>query len=903
MRLRKNVFIVVLFFLLLFSSVYGEGSKEYNSDSRSSRNYISSNHTDYVYMKPGETLYVGTGLFSNEDWEIQIRTPTGQATAYNVTPEGNGFIANRAQELAGPKPLNNNGYNPIAFQAQTEGIYYIDYKIHDHSGYNTQLKANEDWNYNDLGTQNHIISWDATVVSSSGTKINGRVFMNVIDGYSGDWGPDIPVGERVSYASFYVLTDVGYQYKIYLNGSAGIFYTLRANSMGNMVNGRSAYVSYHSTQGTSYINHGFTTANRSDFSMGSDGNISYRIFYNKPNADLLSYLGLPTNGTPLEIKITDFIFTSNSGQTNIAVKNEGGKFSFNSNYPKGKYILTLKFQSGNNLVFSSSLKTNNTITWNGKDSAGTVVPDGEFTAELEIKPGETHIVLNDFEFIQNGIIFERLNGSAANRYNIHYDHSIKTIDGYSNGMDYITIMDDSCYITYPDGDGQCAVPLEPLIYQGGWMIGQNTGKRYLQGPLDRSSGVNSSSGTSASDNLFSNHKNLDFWSYDDAFEKISVKVIIVSTKSITINKYWDDGNTKLDLRPSSVTFDAFPGNSNTSAGNCTVSISNSWSCTINNLPIYDNSGNEIQYVIKERNAPKAYAADPVTVPSGGESVSITNKLVTKKIEISKKWAGDRDNLFETRPQQITFDAYWEDTVYGSCSTKAQDNWKCSIDNLPVYDGSGAAITYTIKERNVPNAYTADEPVISGENNKAGTLTNTLITKDISVNKAWEDQNNKYGGRPTNLKFDLYLGDEVKDSCTATADTSWKCTFSGLPVYDALGLELSYTIKENKVPDGYSTEDVVVSGKDAKTASIINKLITRDITVIKNWTDNNDHDRKRPQSIVLKLYQDGELFSTVTLTAAENTLSKNVWTYVFQDIPKYNKDGEAAVYSIKEFPAN
>ena len=47
----------------------------------------------------------------------------------------------------------------------------------------------------------------------------------------------------------------------------------------------------------------------------------------------------------------------------------------------------------------------------------------------------------------------------------------------------------------------------------------------------------------------------------------------------------------------------------------------------------------------------------------------------------------------------------------------------------------------------------------------------------------------------------------------------------------------------------------------------------------------------------------ELFSTATLTAAENTLSENVWTYVFQDIPKYNKDGEAAVYSIKEFPAN
>ena len=169
-------------------------------------------------------------------------------------------------------------------------------------------------------------------------------------------------------------------------------------------------------------------------------------------------------------------------------------------------------------------------------------------------------------------------------------------------------------------------------------------------------------------------------------------------------------------------------------------------------------------------------------------------------------------------------------------------------------------------------------------------------------KIWDDLDNAYSSRTASLQFDLYQNDVKKDSCTVSPETSWKCAFSGLPVYDPIGVEQKYVIRERDVPVGYSTKDVTVSGKDTVTAEVTNKLETKDITVIKNWTDSNDHDRKRPESIVLKLFKDGELFKTKEINAAENSLSANVWSYVFTDIPKHNERGESAVYDVKEFPS-
>ena len=380
-------------------------------------------------------------------------------------------------------------------------------------------------------------------------------------------------------------------------------------------------------------------------------------------------------------------------------------------------------------------------------------------------------------------------------------------------------------------------------------------------------------------------------------------VEIPRTEDLSIQKEWDDLEDRFGLRSTEIVFDAFPNNSETVSGSCTATADSGYACTINDLLSYDENGNEITYTVRERNMPSAYSSDGASVNLASEtSTTIINELVKKDLEISKAWEGDLDNLYNTRPVQITFDVYYGETVYGSCSARVEDGWKCSVTDLAVYDKSGEPIVYTVKERNVPRAYTADEPTVTEAEQTSVSLTNTLITKDVVVSKIWDDMENAYGTRTASLQFDLYQNDVKKNSCTVSSDTSWKCVFSRLPVYDPIGLEQKYVIKEAEVPVGYSTKDVTVSGKDTVAAEVTNKLETKDITVIKNWTDSNDHDRKRPESIVLKLFKDSELFKTKEINAADNSLSTNVWSYVFESVPKYSETGDPTVYDVKEFPA-
>ena len=375
------------------------------------------------------------------------------------------------------------------------------------------------------------------------------------------------------------------------------------------------------------------------------------------------------------------------------------------------------------------------------------------------------------------------------------------------------------------------------------------------------------------------------------------------TKDISVTKVWEDQENKFDQRLDTITYDLYAANIEDPVSTCTADEDADWSCTFTGLPKVDKFGEPIVYTVKEHEVPKSYTATEPTIDTAdGNSAEITNTLIVKDLEVSKIWEGDFDNLYNTRPVQITFDVYHGETVYRSCSARVENNWKCSVPDLAVYNKFGDPIVYTVKERNVPRAYTADEPTVTEAEQTSVSLTNTLVTKDVVATKIWDDLDNAYSSRTASLQFDLYQNDVKKDSCTVSPETSWKCAFSGLPVYDPIGVEQKYVIRERDVPVGYSTKDVTVSGKDTVTAEVTNKLETKDITVIKNWTDSNDHDRKRPESIVLKLFKDGELFKTKEINAAENSLSANVWSYVFTNIPKYNERGEPAVYSVKEFPS-
>lgn len=363
-------------------------------------------------------------------------------------------------------------------------------------------------------------------------------------------------------------------------------------------------------------------------------------------------------------------------------------------------------------------------------------------------------------------------------------------------------------------------------------------------------------------------------------------VELPQNKEITVSKTWSDFNNKFNFRPSQVIYDAFASGSTVSSGNCTATAANSYKCTISNLP----SG--VVYTIKER-AINTYTANTANVSVDGTAATLTNTLVTKQINVSKQWEMDQNNKFSTRPANITFDAVYNNTVYGSCQATAQNNWSCAINDIPVYNASGTEIIYTIKEHTDLKAYESDSVSVSSSDTTAS-VTNTLVTKDIEVTKSWsKDQNNAFNTRPANTTFDAVYNNTVYGSCQATSDSGWKCVIKDLPVYNTSGTALNYTIKERSVPKAYSTTDVSVSGADAKKASVTNTLVMKNIQVTKTWTDQNNKFQLRPAEIVFNAYIGDKVLGSCTANAASS------WECTIADLAKYDSAGNVISYKIKE----
>ena len=76
--------------------------------------------------------------------------------------------------------------------------------------------------------------------------------------------------------------------------------------------------------------------------------------------------------------------------------------------------------------------------------------------------------------------------------------------------------------------------------------------------------------------------------------------------------------------------------------------------------------------------------------------------------------------------------------------------------------------------------------------------NYSITKEISVEKVWEDNNNYFNLRPNDVTIELYANGELVSTITLNDVVGWEYTWTGLPVYEN-NEEIVYTVKEQKVP--------------------------------------------------------------------------------------------------------
>ena len=212
-------------------------------------------------------------------------------------------------------------------------------------------------------------------------------------------------------------------------------------------------------------------------------------------------------------------------------------------------------------------------------------------------------------------------------------------------------------------------------------------------------------------------------------------------------------------------------------------------------------------------------------------------------------------------------------------------------------------TYTLHEVTAPDGYevTSDTTFVIDETGKVTSTGNTTTDADgntvmlvedsakqtkATVIKVWEDGENQDGVRPMSLTVTLTqtVGGTTSEYATVTlnAGNAWTATEEKLPVM-VNGVEATYSWSEGALTLGYelkSTEtETDEEGAIITTLTNEKEVEKTEISVKKVWDDRDDAAGKRPESIDVTLYADGETVETVALNAG------NGWSYTWSELDK------------------
>lgn len=237
------------------------------------------------------------------------------------------------------------------------------------------------------------------------------------------------------------------------------------------------------------------------------------------------------------------------------------------------------------------------------------------------------------------------------------------------------------------------------------------------------------------------------------------------------------------------------------------------------------------------------------------------------------------------------------------------------------DGVGKQM-YTVEEITPPVGYEKTDKVLtfSGEvlNDKTENLihdvasegntndeentyqhdSDTFVNKKsdyVQVKKYWIDDDNSMNTRPTTvtIKAEHNTTHEVKTYVLNEAN-NWQAQTD-----IKRGEEGNYTFSEVCDAPNYERIDKEPTGtwdKDTYTASYTNRYYKGGnvkIVVKKSWDDSNNSDGIHPDSVVVKLYQNGKYIDQDVLNSSNN------WSTEFNDLPKQDDVGEDYEYEVKE----
>ena len=432
-----------------------------------------------------------------------------------------------------------------------------------------------------------------------------------------------------------------------------------------------------------------------------------------------------------------------------------------------------------------------------------------------------------------------------------------------------------------------------------------------------------------------------------------------TTRDITISKSWSDGNNQDGLRPASISGMLYQkvddGGAITPLRTFAVDTSGAdgaGSVKISDLPEYS-GGQPITYYVSENavsgyelsvdGASVAIAQNGAKVYAVGEDDAITltntHALATENYSASFIWDDNSDREGK-RPEQITVTlqslnesgtptasyaivlkvgangvASVETATLPTGAAAVVSDGKLTVNGLPSFEG-GDDLSYAFVKPAVPDYDTA----ITDFSSSGVTFTLSYEPQPLTLTftKVWQDDDGVAADmRPTAGEYARYLtlkadGRDVSvwPSVQDNGKNTYTVTYSGLDKYTGgSSAAIVYTVTEADVPN-YTVQDnkiLTLTGPNAPAGhqTITNKYepVTYDeISVTKAWNDA-DSAAERPtcsggaDPLDVRLYKSSEDINSADgiRPASVKDNSDNTWTYVWEDVPKQDKNGNTITY--------
>lgn len=351
---------------------------------------------------------------------------------------------------------------------------------------------------------------------------------------------------------------------------------------------------------------------------------------------------------------------------------------------------------------------------------------------------------------------------------------------------------------------------------------------------------------------------------------------------INITEVWHDKNDQDGIRPRKMI--AVVVGSNGNRHEVPLHSSGDWHYTCDDLVKYWKNGQLVDYTV-EAVTIDGYTSEVKSLGNNVFEVHNTHIPETISKTVTKTWK-DNENQDGIRPASVTVTLTGSNAVSKTATLNEDNGWTATFENLPKRD-HGNIVAYNVKESDTAG-YEAS--VVKTEDGFQLINEHDSETTMRTVTLVWRDEDNRDGVRPDAVTYTLHGSDGSEQEKTVNKDDAWNdVVFEDLPVYQN-GQRISYTLTESAIDD--YTNDIRSSGN---TFTVTNTHIpeTVNVDVTKIWTDGENQDGNRPDSIsVILTGSDGKRYTT-TITAANN------WKHTFLKLPKFFNGGTQIEYTLTE----